>query len=166
MKRTDHALSETLAVVFMAILVVVAALLLIGALTGVITNLLQKPALMSAQVVQFNDNGARIIGVFHQQGDAVNLNGTAQTNGVSIVSITVIDPTGTEFPVNSDGTITHDAWRPGELLYIYKNSGGSYVYSDAPPVGATSLPLGIYTIKIIDNKVNVLLHTLPVMIQY
>jgi hypothetical protein len=164
MKRSDRALSETLAVVFMAMLVVVAALLLIASMTGVIANLLQKPALLSAQVIQFNDNGARIIGVFHQQGDAVNLNGTAQTNGVSIVSITIIDTSG-EYPVNP-GTITHDAWRPGELLYIYKNGGGSYVYTDVPPVGATSLPLGTYTIKIIDNKVNVLLHALPVTIQY
>ena len=164
MKRSDRALSETLAVVFMAMLVVVAALLLIASMTGVITNLLQKPALLSVQAFQYNTSSStHIIGVFHQQGDAVNLNGTAQTNGVSIVSLTITDTSG-EYPVNPEGTISHDAWRAGDLLYIYK-SGGSYVYSDVAPTSAVVVPAGTYTIKIFDNKVKVLLNALPVTIQ-
>lgn len=164
MKRYDHALSETLAVVFMAMLVVVAALLLIASMTGVIANLLQKPALLSVQAFQYNTSSStHIIGIFHQQGDAVNLNGSSETQGVSLVSLTIIDTSG-EYPVNPAGTIIHDAWRPGDLLYIYQN-GGSYVYSDVPPASAVVVPAGTYTIKIFDNKVKVLLNALTVTIQ-
>ena len=165
MKRSDHALSETLAVVFMAMLVVVVALLLIASMTGVIAKLLQKPAILSVQALQYNDNGAHIIGVFHQQGDAVNLNGTAQTYGVSIVSLAIIDTTGTQLPVTK-GTIIHDAWRPGELLNIYR-SGSSYMFTDDPGSipGGSGLTPGTYTVKIIDDKVHALLDALPVTIQ-
>ena len=53
------------------------------------------------------------------------------------------------------------------MLYIYsKNSGISYVYSDIAPTGASSLPTGTYTIKILDDKVNVIINALPVTIRY
>jgi len=166
MKRSDRALSETLAVVFMAILVIVAALLLVASLTGVITNLLQKPALFSVQVFEYNTSSStHIIGVFHQEGDAVNLNGTSQTKGISIVSLTITS-TSREYPINPDGTIIHDAWRAGDLLYVYsRDGGGSYVYSDEPPTGAVMVPAGTYTVKIIDNRVKVIINALTVTIQ-
>ena len=88
MSTSERGLSETLSLVFMAILVAVAALLLVASLTGVISNLLLKPALFSVQVIQFNTSpgGAHIIGVFHQQGDSVDLNGTSQKGGTAIVA--------------------------------------------------------------------------------
>jgi hypothetical protein len=168
MSTSERGLSETLSLVFMAILVAVAALLLVASLTGVISNLLQKPALISVQVIQYNTSApAHIIGVFNQQGDAVNLNGTSQTSGFSIVSFTLIDTAGLSFTVNPAGSLQKDRWGPGDMLYIYSNDGGSsYVFSDvAPGAGVPSLMAGTYTVKIFDNKVHVLLNALPVAIR-
>ena len=168
MSMSDRGLSETLSLVFMAILVAVAALLLVASLTGVISNLLLKPALMSVQVVQYNTSaGAHIIGVFHQQGDAVNINGTSQSGGTSIVSFSLIDPAGLSFTVNPAGPPQKDYWGPGDLLYVYSSDGGnSYVFSDVTPgPGVSSLTAGTYTVKIFDNKVHVLLNALPVTIR-
>jgi hypothetical protein len=166
MSTPESALSETMSIIFMAILVVVAALLLIASLTGVITNLLQKPAFLSVQVVPYTtSDSAHIIDVFNKQGDSVNLNGTSQKEGSSIVSLTLINNGyGTEYPVGAAGSILHDDWGPGDHVYIYRNSG-RYVFSDAIPTGAAaSIPSGSYTVKIIDDKIHVLLSAVPVTI--
>jgi hypothetical protein len=165
MRRSEHALSETLSLVFIAMLVIVAATLLIASLTGVISHLLQKPALLSVQVLPYDTgNGNHIIGVFHQQGDAVDLNGTSQSGGSSIVSLTLTDPGGNSYPVSPDTTMSHNAtpWEPGDMLYIYQNGG--YVFSDVVPAGPTLAP-GTYTVKVIDDKINVILSALTVTIQ-
>jgi hypothetical protein len=166
MKRSDRALSETFSVILMAMLVIIAALLLVASLTGVITNLLQKPAFLSVQAVQYNTSAnTHIIGLYHQQGDPVNLNGTTQAEGISIVSFVIIEPGGSQYPVDAATTImVHDSWESGNLLYVYQ-SGGSYVFTDVMPAGATTLPPGTYIIKITDNKAKVLLHALPVTIR-
>lgn len=169
MRNSERALSETMSLIFMAMLVIIAAILLIASMTGVISNLLQKPALFSTQVIQIDtsDDSAHIIGVFHQQGDAVDLNGTTQTGGSSIVSLILINTGGSSFTVSPDGALQKNQWGPGDMLYIYsKNSGVSYVYSDTAPPGASSLPTGTYTIKILDDKVNVIINALPVTIRY
>ncbi|MDD4138167.1 MAG: hypothetical protein PHT99_09800 [Methanoregula sp.] len=166
MKRHDRAVSETFSVVIITLLVIVAAVLLVASLTGVITNLLLKPALFSVQTVQYETSAGTIIGLFHQEGDAVNLKGTSQTKGVSIVSLVIIDPDGAEHQINAAHTsMVHDSWGPGNLLYIYQ-SGGSYVYSD-DVIDTSGLDLtgGTYTVKITDDNVHVLIHTLPITIQ-
>lgn|SRR5208337_2380619 len=167
MSTSERALSETLSLVFMAILVAVAALLLIASLTGVISHLLQKPALFSVQAIQYNTSaGNHIIGVFHQQGDAVNLNGTSQSGGTSIVSLFLITAGGIPFTVNPAGPLQTDRWGAGDMLFIYSQDGGSsYVYSDVVPNGVSGLQTGTYTVRIIDSNVNVLLNALPVTIQ-
>jgi hypothetical protein len=166
MKRPDYALSETFSVVVIALLVALAAILLVASLTGVITNLLVKPATFSVEAVQYTtSSGAHIIGLFHQQGDEVRLSGTSQTGGVSAVSITLVDPAGDTFAVSNAGPLHNDDWEPGNLLYIYK-SGSAYEYSDiAPGSGVGTLSAGTYTVKITDEKAKVLLHTLPITIQ-
>jgi hypothetical protein len=167
MKRPERALSETFSVVIITLLVVAAAILLIASMTGVITNLLQKPALFSVQTLQYNTSAnAHIIGLFHQQGDSVNMNGTTQTKGVSIASLVIIPPDGVQYPVHpAVATMVHDSWEPGELLYIYQ-SGSSYVFADAAPgSGVSSLPTGTYMVKIIDDKAHTLINALPVTIR-
>lgn len=161
----EQALSETLAVIFIGILVIIATVLLIGSLTGVITNMLQKPALLSVQANQFDTTeGAHIISLFHEQGDPVILNGTSQKKGVSIISFYLTKPDGTEFAVKNSKTLQESAWRPGDLLYIYQKDS-RYWFSDIAPSGASSLAPGTWTVKILDEKVKVLLHSLSVTIK-
>jgi len=159
MKTHDRAISEGFSVIIICILVAVAAVLLTASLTGVITNMLQKPALFSVQAVPYNNGALNIVGIFHQEGDAVNLKGTTQSEGSSIVSMVLIDNTGTERPVKA-GTIRHDAWEPGNMLYIYQS--GDYWYTDDVSTAAGILASGTYTVKITDDKAKVLIHTLSV----
>ena len=169
-EQREQALSETLAVVFIAILVIIATLLLIASLTGVVTNMLQKPALLSVQANQFDTTDvvpAHIISLFHQQGDPVILNGTSQNDGVSIISFSLTNSSSGVIRLRSLTSMSKNAWRAGDTLYIYRSGSGSYGFSDVAPAPgvARSLAPGIWTITIQDDKVHVLLHSLSVTIK-
>ena len=166
LRNSDRALSETFSLILIAFLCVAAAILLVASVSGVITNLLQKPAFMSVQAIPYDTGTAHIIGLFDQEGDAVNLNGTAETAGVSIVSITLIDPAGTAWALHSQGALKGNAWQPGQLLFIYQ-SAGSYVYSDVSPgAAAADLPKGTYTIRVTDDKAHSLIEATTVTLVY
>jgi hypothetical protein len=168
MKRSDRALSETMAHLLIAMLAIAAVLILTASLTGVLTNLLQKSALFSVEARPYEtSNGFDIISLYHQQGDPVNLNGTEQYDGISTVSITLNTPAGQQVPVRNSGAIRHSAWTPGNYLYIYRDGGGTYRFTDIAPgagVVTSNLDTGDYTVIIMDDKVSVLLHSLPVTI--
>jgi hypothetical protein len=167
-EQRERALSETMAHIFIAILVIIATLLIIALLTGVMTKMLQKPALFSVQANQFDttDGMAHIISLFHQQGDPVNLNGTSQNDGVSIVSFSLDTPSDGVVRLRYLGTsMSKNAWHAGETLYIYKSVSG-YGFSEIAPTGAAvDLGTGTWTINIQDDKVQVLLHSLSVTIK-
>jgi hypothetical protein len=129
------------------------------------TRMLQKPALVTVQADQFDTTGGtHIISLYHNQGDHVILNGTSQTDGVSIITLSLISPSGSTFPLGRLTPMSQRAWQPGDMLYIYQN-GGSYGFSDTAPTGVASLATGTWKIIIQDDKVHVLLHTLPVTIK-
>lgn len=162
--RHDRALSETFSVVIIALLVVAAAILLVASLTGVITNLLQKPALFSVHEVQYDTSSSNhLIGLFHQKGDSVNVKGTSHSTGITTISLTITEEDGHQFTVSPSGLFTDDNWSPGKMLYI-SYSGGSYLVTDVAPVTG-GLSAGSYTVKIIDDKAGILIHTLPITIQ-
>lgn len=164
MDSNQRALSECVALILIAFLVILIALFIIGALTGVLTDFLQKPALVAATASPYEiAPGDHIIVVFHKQGEPVNLNHTAHAGGVSIVGISLTPPAGGPVLLPFSGTVHSDAWRPGEYLYIYSDGSGGYIYSDIPLAG-DALSSGDYTVQIIDTKAQVLLHTLPVTI--
>ncbi|MDO9550523.1 MAG: hypothetical protein Q7J03_06065 [Methanoregula sp.] len=167
-EQRELALSETMGIILIAMLVILATVILIAALTGVMTKMLGTPALITAKADQFETtDGKHIISLTHLQGDPVILNGTSQTDGVSIISLSLTAPSGGEDRLVSLTAITENSWRPGETLYIYKKTDGPYGFSDIPPpMGeATSLAPGDWTVKILDDKVIVLLHSLPVTIK-
>ena len=166
-EQRERALSETMAMIFIVILVIIAAVLITALLTGVMTKMLQKPALLAVQANQFDTSDvvpAHIISISHQQGDPVILNGTSQSNGVSIISLSLTSPSGGTVQLRNLGSIKKTGWQPGDILYIYQ-SGGSYGFSDVAPTGVASLAPGNWTIRIQDDKVHVLLHSLPITIR-
>ncbi|MDP3565119.1 MAG: hypothetical protein Q8R70_11590 [Methanoregula sp.] len=168
-EQRERALSETLAVIFIAILVIIATLLLIASLTGVMTKMLQTPAFIVVKVDNVSIGGGQVIRLYHQQGDAVILNGTSQSDGVSIISFSLINPSNVVFPVAGDPSykMKKTPWRSGDTIYIYTD-GTSYWVSDtiSPiPPGIDKLDSGTWTVKIIDNKINGLLHALKVTIK-
>lgn len=163
MAHHEHALSETVAQILIAFLVILITLLIIGSLTGVLTTMLQKSAFIAVTASAYDTSPTtQIISLYHKQGDRVNLNGTSMTAGSSDIAITLTTPSGSQFLVRNATLIQAVAWGPGEYLYIYPQGSG-YGYSDSPP-GAGTLPSGEYTVRIIDTKVSVLLHSLPVTI--
>jgi hypothetical protein len=133
-------------------------------MTGVIPGLLQKTAFIVVTATPYQTgDGTHVILLYHKQGDRVNLNGTSQTDGVSEIAIMLTPPSGSPALVRPGTTIKSPAWGPGQYLVIYETAPGTYQYSDIPMAGTNILP-GDYTVQIIDTKVNVLLHTLPVKI--
>jgi hypothetical protein len=165
MTDRERALSECVALILIAFLVILVALFIIAALTGVLTGFLQKTALVAVTASAYPTGpGTQVIQVYHKQGDAVNLNNTAHTGGNSIVAISLVPPGGSPVLLPFTGIPARDAWRPGESLYIFQDGGGRYWYTDSPPAGETLSPLGEYTVIIIDSKAQVLLHTLKVTI--
>jgi hypothetical protein len=167
MDHPDRALTEFMALMLMAFLIILVTIIILGSFTGFFTKVLQKPALITVKAEQFDTSaGDHIIILSHLQGDAVNMNGTTQKNGVSIVSISLVDTGGTVVPVQKSASFTMgDAWSSGSKLYIYQNGGiGKYAFSDAPPAGGSNLPTGKYVVIINDDKAQVLLHSLPVTI--
>ncbi len=164
MAQHEGALSETIAQILIAFLVVLIALLIIGALTGVLTAMLQKSAFIAVTASsQDTSPTTQIIVLYHKQGDLVNLNGTSQAAGSSEVAIMITPPSGSPVAVHNATPMHTAAWGPGQYLYIYPDAG-SYGYSDLPPAPGTFLPSGDYTVNIIDTKVHLLLHKLPVTI--
>ena len=165
MAHNERGLSECVAQLLIAFLVILVALLIIAAMTGVLGNLLQKSALIAATASsQDTSPTTQIIVLYHKQGDMVNLNGTSQTAGSSEIALTLTGSSGSPFFVYNATPLHSAAWGPGQYLYIYETAPETYWYSDLPPVPGTSLTPGDYTVQIIDTKVNVLLHALPVKI--
>ena len=160
MQRNERALSEIVSLILLAFLVIVVALFITMALTGVIDRMLQKPALVAVTAVPFDTGSGTIIRLNHEQGDKVILKGTTQTKGSSIIEIMVLDPSGSSYTLlPAAGGITTDSWSPGDSLYIVQ-SGGTFEYTDtAPATGDITTP-GTYTIRISDTGAKVLLHTL------
>ena len=166
MNQNERGLSEIVGLMLMAFLIIVTALLIIGLLTGVITDMLQKPALISVKAVQFDTLAdEHIIGLSHMEGDHVILAGTTQNKAASIISIALVDTSGTRIPVRSASTSMGEFWGPGTRLYIYPNGSGGYVFSDiAPTTAGFGMSPGSYKVLITDDKAKVLLHSLPVTI--
>lgn len=153
-------------IILIVMLIILAVVILVAALSGVMTNMLNSPALITAKADPFETtDGAHIISLDHIQGDPVMLKGTSQTEGITIISISLTAPSGRENELSSLTAITDDAWRSGEMLYIYKNAGGMYGFSGSAPSGVASLEPGEWTVKMQDDRVTVLLHSLPVTIK-
>jgi hypothetical protein len=160
----EDALSETVAHILIAFLVVLVTLLIIASLTGVLTAMLQRPALVVATASQYNTStGTHIISLYHKQGDAVNLNGTSQTGGSSDIAIMLKAPSGSPVFLKNTSPLHAASFGPGQRLYIYP-AAGSYGYADIPPAAPAGLDAGDYTVIITDTKAKVLLHSLTVTI--
>lgn len=159
-----------MAEIFIVLLIIALAVLITGMITGIIPKMLERTALLSAKAdVVTTTNGYHVIGLLNQQGNAVNLNGSAQTGGMAPVSFTLADPDNILVSVQSAPTVTGDAWKPGGRVYIYWSGGRFYVTDDVSWVNAQVVNIGIpvsgsWSVNIIDNRVNLLLHKLPVTI--
>lgn len=165
----EKGLSELLAEIFIVILIIALAVIIIGTVTGIIPKMLERPALLSAKAsVVTTSSGADVISLLHQQGNPVNLNGSAQTAGISPVSFTLTTSTDIIVNVRNSSAIINDAWRPGTRVYLYQN-GGRYFVTDDPDFLETQgagidIPSDSWSVNIIDTRVHLLLHKLPVTI--
>ena len=162
MEDHEQGLSDVIALLLIAFLIVLVALFIVAALTGVLSGFLQKSALVAVTASEYTGTPNHIISIYHKQGDPVNLDGTSQTRGVSPVSMILVTPGGSSVQVHPIGTINTQAWSPGDFLYIYPDAGG-YGFSDEVPAAPPAFPAtGKYTIKITDTKASLLLHSLDV----
>ena len=168
-RSDERGISELLAETFIVILIIALAVIIIGTVTGIIPKMLERPALLSAKAgTTATSSGADVITIYHQQGIPVNLNGSAQATGVSTVSFTLTAPDGVIVKVRISPTIINDAWRPGSTVYIYRVGAAYYVtdgfdWLNQPAAGIDDLT-GSWEVNIIDTRVHLLLHKLPVTV--
>ena len=165
MAHREHALSEIVGLMLISFLVIVLALFMVGVLTGVLTTMLEKSALLTVTASPYDDpSGNNLIRLNHKEGNPVNLAGSSHSGGVTEIVLTVTDSAGNTFAVgNPPGAMSNPTWGPGQALYIYSD-GTSLRYYDQVPGTPGSLGPGVYTIKIVDQRANILLHSLPVTI--
>ncbi len=164
MDRDEHALSDIVAQILIAFLVVLVALFIVAALTGVLSGFLQKTAFIAVTAAPYETGtGTSVISLYHKQGDIVNVNGTSHSAGVSEIAIFLRGSTGGTQQVRNATPMHAAGWGPGQYLYIYPYAGG-YGFSDLPPAAGTDLIGDGYTVTIVDTRTKVLLHTLPVTI--
>jgi hypothetical protein len=162
MPHQEDALSEIVAQMLIAFLIIIVTLLLIASLTGVLTGFLQNPGLLVVTAGPYDTTGGHVIRLHHEQGNPVNLNGTLQNGGKTEIAIVLISASGTPVFVKSAGSMGTEPWGPGKDLYIYPAAGG-YQFMATPPAGSPVTP-GEYTLRIIDMRTEVLLHSIPVTI--
>jgi hypothetical protein len=166
MAKREHALSDMVAQMLIIFLVLVITLIIIASVTGVLPSLLKKPAFIVVVGDQYDISPTtHIISLLHKQGDPVNMKGTSQTGGKTLIYFNVTDKSGNTYRVPNDSALHDDEWGAGQVLYLYK-SGGNYVYSDtAPTAVGSNLPADTYTVKIIDDELQVLISTISVTIK-
>ena len=164
MTHNDRSLSEIISLILLAFLVVVIALFITMALTGVLDRMLQKPALITVTAAPYDTSSGTIIRLHHEQGEKVILKGTSQTTGNSIIEVLLVTPSGASHSLlPAAGGITTDSWSPGDSLYIVP-SGSTFEYTDTPPATGDLTETGTYILRITDTKANVLLHTVDVTV--
>jgi hypothetical protein len=166
MAHHEKALSDMVAQILIIFLVLVIALILIASVTGVLPKLLKKPAFLIVDGDQYDVSPTiHIISLSHKQGDPVNMKGTSQTGGKTLVYFNVTDKSGITYRVPNDGALHDDEWEAGQTMYLYLR-GGNYVYSDVPPAApGANLPADTYTVRIVDDEVQVLISTISVTIK-
>lgn len=161
MTQSEHALSEIVSVILIAFLVIVVALFITMALTGVLTKMLNTPALVVVTASPITTSaGTHIIQLNHKEGNPVMVKGTPYAKGDSIIEIVLVDESGS-YSLAGTG-MTRESWGPGNYLYIVSSGTGGYELTETP---TGTIGSGDYKIRIIDTKTNVLLHTLNATIQ-
>lgn len=168
-KDDEKGLSELLAETFIIILSIVLVVIIVGAVTGIIPKMLQQSAFLAAKAdFHTTAGGAEVISLFHQQGFAVSLNGSAQAGGITPVTFTLTTPDGVLVSVRSSPAITGDAWRPGDTVFIYQDGGRFFVTDDVAWMDGQGPGIAVpdadkpWGVNVIDTRTNILLLNLPV----
>lgn len=162
--KTTQGMSEIAAEIMIIILVLVIAAIAYAAFSGALNPLFAKKSVYVAgsagiSTLQSGSSSDDILTFLPKAGDPFYL--TGQTSGATGTQVTLqaISPTGLVlYPDASSlsGTLY------GKTLYVYPNSSAaatqcSYTVSTTPPSGALrAMTLGTWTIRMIDQKVNVI----------
>lgn len=165
----EPALSDTIAEILIVILSVALVMVVAGTVTGLLPRMLQQSALIAVKAEAVTtSSGADVISLYHRQGLAVSIDGSAQAGGSAPVSFTLTAPDGVNVRVRNASAIRENAWAPGGRVFLFQEGGYYYVTDDPEWLGsrgpAVSIPPGTWKVNIADARLNLLLQTLPVTI--
>jgi PKD repeat protein len=169
--QTDRAISESISVILIICLLLIAAILCWSFFFGY-QSLLKKNINIaeSAEDISTSVN-AHAIRLLHQNGDTGSLNATGSQN-YHPVKFTLISPSGAVVFATPSPLITDRVWQPGDSVYLYRDSTGFHVIDNLTKrIAAISVygPLidlekGIWTIKTIDDTVPVVINSVTVYV--
>jgi PKD repeat protein len=169
---TDRALSDTVSIALIIILIVIAAMIVFIVVFGY-AHLMPKSAYISMRGVATNTSvGAATLTLFHFEGDAVNLNGSVNGRGVAPVRFNLLTPQNITVPVGISPLITDNTWNSGDTITIYEDGAGYWVIDNVTSrIGKAGIlgPLvnmqgGNYTVSVVDTRANVLIGQVPIII--
>ena len=169
---TDRALSDTVSIALIIILIVIAAMIVFIVVFGY-AHLMPKSAYIAMRGVATNTSvGAATLTLFHFEGDTVNLNGSVNGSGIAPVRFNLRTPHDTTVPVGISPLITDNTWNSGDTVTIYEDGAGYWVIDNVTSrIGkaGTLGPLvnmegGNYTVSVVDTRANVLIGQIPVTI--
>ncbi|MEI7856008.1 MAG: PA14 domain-containing protein [Methanomicrobiales archaeon] len=172
MPKNEDAISEAISVILIILLVMIAAIVVYIVLFGY-AGISEKSAFVVLRGETYTtSSGNSSLSLFHMQGDRVNLN-TSQGLGISPVRFTLDTPFNTTESVGYSPVIADTTWQSGDLVFIYHDDGGYWVTDSIDARIARNLALGqlkdmqagIWTVKVIDAKANVLVATIPITVQ-
>jgi PKD repeat protein len=173
---TESALSEVVSITLIILLLVVIALVVYVVFIGQ-AHIAPKSAYISARGMNVNlslgsGSYANTIGLFHFEGDAVNLNRSKKGDGMAPVGFNILTPSGEMETVRASSLISDNTWNSGDIITIYEDASGYWVTDNitrridgAGTLGPlVDMPGGNYTVNVVDLKADVLVAAIPVII--
>jgi PKD repeat protein len=171
MKSPERALSESVSVILIVCLLIIAVIVSWGFFNGF--NVMLKKSINIAESAHDVDThlSAHGIRLFHAGGDPGLLNATGPHDATP-VSFTLVSPSGTVIRALPSPLIADRVWKPGDSVYFYRDNYGYFVIDNlAKRIDQVSVlgPLvdlegGIWTIKTIDDTVPVTINTVTVYV--
>ena len=172
MPKNEDALSESISIILIILLMLIASMIVFAVLFGY-AGLTEKSAFIAMQGAAYNtSSGATVLGILHMQGDRVSLN-TSQGSGIASVQFTLQTPFNTSEIVSLSPMITDNIWQSGDTAFIYQDGGGFWVTKNITgriSKSGTSGPLvdlqrGVWTVRVIDTRAKVLIATIPITVE-
>ncbi|MFA6225681.1 MAG: hypothetical protein WC620_05740 [Methanoregula sp.] len=172
MPKNEDAMSESISVILIILLVLIAAMVVYIILFGYAALALKSAYIVMRGAAANTSVGAETLKIFQFEGDAVYLNGNVKGNGVAPVKFNLRTPSGSMELVQTSPLITDNTWGSGDTISLYEDASGYWVIDNITARIAKIITLGPlvdmhvgnYTVNVIDTKANVLIAQVPIIV--
>lgn len=170
---SDHALSDTVSVILIICLVLIAVIVAWSMLGGSATSL-KKTVIIAEKAEDINTSfSAHAIRLLHTNGDSATLNQSA-AGQYTPVSFTLISPNDSAAGVYPSPLMKDTLWQPGKTVTFYRDNSGYYVIDNLSARTTASaltaygplvdLERGLWTVKTVDDSATTVINSITVYV--